>query len=221
MKFQWTKNEFGRSGILAIPEIGDSQPLVDTFYMDYLIENLDQDRLAIAAALVFGPYTSSRMSFSCPVSSEVARAIESFHEMSGLRVDPVNYSENHSPHGDSILHVSSRPQRGSGLNRIGHQRRLDVALLPTDKNSGALLTMDTLDVSSNAWLHSDFLSLPYAEDLCKIASGVLLSADLSAAGVAICKSDATLPSAIFEGAQRLLDTVGLSLGLSECAEELS
>lgn len=221
MKFQWTKNEYGRSGILAIPESGDSQPLIDTFYMDYLIENLDQDRLAIAAALVFGPYAGIRMSFSGAVSAAVAREIESFHQLSGLRVDPVAYGENHSPHGDSVLHVTSRQRHTKHENRIGQQRRLDVALLPTDKNSGALLTMDSLDVSSNAWLHSEFLATPYADDLCRIASGVLLSADLSAAGVAVCRSDAALPAHILQNAQRLLDTVGLSLGLVDCTEHLS
>ncbi|MCD4852202.1 hypothetical protein LN996_15400 [Arthrobacter sp. AK01] len=221
MKVQWTKNDFGRSGILAVPEAGDSHPVLETYYMDYLIENLDQDRLAIAAALVFGSYSGNRLSFTGRVSSEVARAIEAFHRTDGVRVEPVSYGENHSPHGDSILHMSSGHKHTTRSNRIGQQRRLDVALLPTDKNSGALLTMDSLDVATNSWLHSEFLPQPYADDLCKIASGVLLSTDLSAAGVAICRSGKALPAPVLSGAQRLLDSVGLTLGMAECAEHLS
>lgn len=221
MKVQWTKNDFGRSGLLAVSEEGDTHPVLDTFYMDYLIENLDQDRLAIAAALVFGSYSGNRLSFGGRVSSEVARAIEAFHQPHGVRVEPVSYGENHSPHGDSVLYVSMEHGHSKSLNRLGQQRRLDVALLPTDKNSGALLTMNSLDVATNSWLHSEFLSLPYASDLCKIASGVLLSADLSAAGVAICRSENSLPAPILQGAQRLLDSVGLTLGLTDCSEGLS
>lgn len=210
MKIQWTANSFGRSGILAISESGDTEPPVDTFYLDYIVENIDQDRLAVAAALTFGAYAGSRMIFENPVSAGVARAIEVFLMEHMIRVDPVNYAENSSLHGDSIIVLDHSGAHAAPRNELGQQRRIGVSILPTDRNSGGLLTMDSLSVASNAWLHSQLHPSGSAEDRSSVAAGVLLSADLSAAGIAMCESSGS-GSVDAAALRALLESVGLSL----------
>ncbi|MGO4145615.1 hypothetical protein AB4Y77_11060 [Paenarthrobacter sp. YAF11_1] len=216
MKVQWTRNDFGRSGILAVAEEGDTQPPIETFYVDYLIETVDQDRIAVAAALVFGPYVDSRLVFENPVSSGVARAIENLCANKAVRVEPVSYSENHSPHGDSVLHVNSHHRDSNFTNHVGQQRQVRVSFQPTDRSSGGLLTMDSLDVACNSWLHAELRPDVHGDVFCTLAGGVLLSADLSAAGVAICdtSTDDSLPA--YSQASRLLESAGLSLILTDC-----
>lgn len=216
MKVQWTSNDYGRSGILAIAEDGDTQPPIETFYVDYLIETVDQDRLAIAAALVFGPYVESRLVFENPVSSGVARAIENLYPNKAVRVEPVSYSENHSPHGDSVLHVNSHFRDPNFVNRVGQQRQVNVSFQPTDRSSGGLLTMDSLDVACNSWLHAELRPDAQGDVFCTLAGGVLLSTDLSAAGMAICDSSADEAQLVYSGVSRLLESVGLSLVLRDC-----
>ncbi|MEV7606239.1 hypothetical protein AB0N65_12440 [Paenarthrobacter sp. NPDC089322] len=216
MKIQWTRNDYGRSGLLAIAEDGDTQPPIETFYVDYLIETVDQDRLAIAAALVFGPYTDTRLVFENPVSSGVARAIENLYPDKAIRVEPVSYSENHSPHGDSLLHVNSHYRDTNFTNHVGQQRQVRVTFQPTDRSSGGLLTMDSLDVACNSWLHAELRPDAHGDVLCTIAGGILLSSDLSAAGIAICDTSSQEGSPVYSRATRLLESVGLSLVLNDC-----
>lgn len=216
MKVQWTRNDYGRSGILAVPEEGDTQPPIESFYVDYLIETVDQDRLALAAALVFGPYVDSRLVFESPVSTGVARAIENLYPNKALRVEPVSYSENHSPHGDSVLHVNSHYRDPNFVNRVGQQRQVHVSFQPTDRSSGGLLTMDSLDVACNSWLHAELRPDAHGTVFCTLAGGVLLSSDLSAAGVAICETSASASDPVYSRASRLLESAGLSLVLTDC-----
>ncbi|MGO4230369.1 hypothetical protein AB4Y72_16085 [Arthrobacter sp. YAF34] len=213
MKIKWTANSFGRSGMLAIPEGGDTQPPVDTFYLDYIVENIDQDRVAVAAALVFGQYANDRLMFEKPISAVVARAVEVFLRERLVRVDPVNYVENSSLHGDSILVLDHSGAHSAPDNQLGRQRHIRVCILPTESNSGGLLTMDSLRVASNAWLHAQRQPMRSSEALSSLAAGVLLSADLSAAGIATCESfDVTGPIQT-DSLRALLEPAGLSLSI--------
>lgn len=212
MKIQWSDNSFGRSGILAIPERGDTQPPVDTFYLDYIVENIDQDRLAVAAALVFGTYAGDRLMFENPVSAGVARAIEVFLGERMVRVDPVGYVENNSLHGDTTIVLDHVGAHTTPINQLGRQRHLGVSIVPTESSSGGLLTMDALSVASNAWLHARLHTAGFAEDRLYVAAGVLLSADLSAAGIALCDSAGVVASSVDTRAlQALLESSSLSL----------
>jgi hypothetical protein len=211
MKIQWTTNSFGRSGILAIAEDSDTQPPVDTFYLDYIVEDIDHDRLAIAAALVFGSYAGNRLMFDNPISAGVARSIEVFLRERMIRVDPVSYVENSSLHGDSIIMLDHSGAHAAPNNELGQQRQIGVSILPTDSSAGGLLTMNTLSVASNSWLHAQLHPSGSAEDSSSVAAGVLLSADLSAAGIAICESGDVGGSTGPQALRALLESAGLSL----------
>lgn len=212
MKIQWTTNSYGRSGILAIAEGEDTQPPVDTFYLDYIVESVDHDRLAVAAALVFGAYAGDRLSFENPISAGVARAIEVFLGERMIRVEPVCYVENSSLHGDSIIVLDHSGAHATPVNKLGRQRHIGVSILPTESSSGGLLTMDTLSVASNAWLHARLHPAGFAEDRSSVAAGVLLSADLSAAGIALCQSAGVVGRSVeTEALQTLLESSSLSL----------
>ncbi|WP_320535869.1 hypothetical protein [Pseudarthrobacter sp. IC2-21] len=215
MKIRWTANNFGRSGILAISEIGDTQPPVDTFYLDYIVENTDQDRIAVAAALIFGAYANDRLLFESPISSEVSRSIELFLAERSLRVDPVSFVDNNSIHGDAIIVLDHSAVHAPPQNQLGMQRRIRLSLLPTQFSSGGLLTMNSLSVAANAWLHAR-LNEGIGEDVSSVAAAVLLSADLSAAGLALCKEAHVLSDSVNPDSLRaLLESTGLSLVMGD------
>ncbi|MCB5272577.1 hypothetical protein BJG92_00079 [Arthrobacter sp. SO5] len=216
MKIQWTGNSFGRSGILAIAEKGDTQPPIDTIYLDYIVDIVDQDRLALAAALVFGAYAGNRIMFESPISVGVARAIEIFLRERTIRVDPVSYAENNSLHGDSIIMLDHSEAHTAPTNVLGRQRQIRVSILPTESNSGGLLTMDSLRVASNAWLHDQLRPPGFAEDRSSIAAAILLSADLSAAGINMCEPAGDGGSTTPDALRPLLESAGLSLVVQAC-----
>ena len=195
-----------------MPEKGDVRPGVDHLWLDHVVETVRADRLAAAAAMVFAEHTSSRFKFPEAVSPATARAIEALDPLGRRRVDLVLVSEAaRRPLGGAVLVVGVDDAAATVRNQRGMQRRVALNVLRTDRYSGGLLTMESLSVASNAWLHVVTEGSPLSAHLPFIAMAILLCDELGARAIelrsGLLESDPALARRLTE----LCNAVGLAL----------
>lgn len=211
MRFRWEENSFGRSGLVATPEKGDTTPVFAELWVDQVIETVHPDRLAIAAALLFHRSVAGDFRVSDPVSVEVARAIEALDPQGRLRVDAVHTRPQTLPADTTVLELGREGLHGTASNQRGVQRTFALSILRTDRYSGGLLSMDGLSVASNAWLHRQSGQEELAGWLPYLAVAVLLSQDLGAGAVALPAGVVSEPSETSQLVRALCNAGGLAL----------
>lgn len=211
MRFRWEPGSHGRSGVIAVPEAGDSLPLVDGLWLDHVAEPVHADRFAAAAALLFASRTRSRLKFPEAVSPSVAQAIEALDPLGRRRVDSVLVSAAPSPRGGAILVLGADDPGASVANARGRQRRVALNVLRTDRYSGGLLTMDSLSVASNAWLHTDDRGTALQAFLPYVAVGILLADELGIGGLELSADLLASDDDLTSRLTLLCNAVGLSL----------
>lgn len=185
MRFRWEENSFGRSGLTAIPEKGDTTPVFPELWVDQVVETVSADRLAIAAALLFHECVAGDFRVASPVSLEVARAIEALDRGGRLRVDSVHTRRSTQSVDTAVLELRREDLHGAVKNQRGTQRIFSLSVLRSDQFSGGLLSMDGLRVASNAWLHDREKGAELANWVPYLALAVLLSQDLGAGAIVV------------------------------------
>ncbi|GAB3526596.1 hypothetical protein GCM10027402_25540 [Arthrobacter monumenti] len=209
MKFKWEPNSFGRSGILATVEEGDTYPVASEFWLDLNLSKYHDDRFAAASALLFGHVTGARLAFTGRVSISVARSIEAIFPET-VRVDPVLYSDREMPRGESTLIVCNGRKGVAPDNGLHKQREFVLEIVRSDVYSGGLLEMDALTLSSNAWLHSETQSGKLGRWYPFLAAGILLAEETSASAIFIDAPD-IIEEPDFPLLSDLCSSVGLNL----------
>lgn len=209
MRFRWEQNSYGRSGLVAVPERGDVRPVFEELWLDYMVDALSADRLAVAAALTFYAQAGARFKVPEAISPATARAIEALDPTGRRRVDLVLASQLVPKRGTAQLVVGVDDPGGSVANSRGGERRVALNILRTDRYSGGLLTMDSLSLASNAWLHVKHGVSALAAQLPYVAVAVLLAEDLGAGAIELSADALDSDDALAGQLVSLCNAVGL------------
>ncbi|WP_148236484.1 hypothetical protein [Intrasporangium calvum] len=196
---------------MAIPERFDSRPLFDELWLDYTLDNVMPDRLAVAAALTFRQGLTKSFKVPDPIFTVTASAIEDLASSRDLRVNQVVPGELSRSRGNAVLVVNVDNPSATVVNTRGGRRHIAFNILRSDRFAGALLAMDSLSLASNAWLHQRHPSSPLEAHLPYLAVAVLTAEDLGAGAIALMTDVLESDRALAKKVRRLCNAVGLSL----------
>ena len=196
MKVFWRNELNGRSGIVVEPEGYDGTPWIKELWVDRSPIALHPDRVAIAAALVFGREVAGDLNFERPISIGAAESIKEFCNAPSLNVSPIDYEQRPFANGDGKMEILHNAISIPGSTHFLDSRSFSLSVMPSDQYSGSLISSNNLIVSSNAYLH-DARSQKYQNaSYGSLAIGVLFAEDL---GLDICASNGNaLPLAASE-----------------------
>lgn len=168
----------GRSALIAKTQTDDGSLAVDCLLMDAAPIEIDYDRIAVAACLIFGDGSNS-IEFDWPVSLRLAEAIAS----SGPRVT----SEIELGDGAEVSIQATHLQVELGFQVHSKTPSTDCArlsLVPGERFQGSLHGVKESIIGSNAWLLAEYVASAkvlagigalYSRDF--LASTVEVSAD--------------------------------------------
>lgn len=178
MKIFWRSELNGRAGIAAEPEGYDGVPWIRELWMDRAPVALHPDRVAVAAALVFGRDAVGDLEFELPVSIGVAESIKAFCRAPSLNVTPVDYEQRPFADGSGRMEVVTNSFSGSGQPHFLDDRTLTLSVMRSDQYAGSLISSNGLLVSSNAYLHDAQTHRREGTAYGSLAVGVLFAEDL-------------------------------------------
>lgn len=166
----------GRTALIARTETGDAVPAVDCLLMDAAPLEIDYDRVALAACLIFGG-SSDKLEFGWPVSPRLAGAISS---SIGCRVSSLIVERDDMVEAIQAtrLQVTLSLTIPSGTPPRDCTR---LTIVPSERFYGSLHGVKEAIVGSNAWLLTDYVSEAYV----MAAVGALYSRDFLASAVEI------------------------------------
>jgi hypothetical protein len=178
----------GRTALIARAEADDAVPSFDRLLMDAAPCEIDYERVAVAACLLFGGGSGDSIEFGWAIGQRLADAISA---SSGLRVrstivEPVDPTE--------AIQATSL-QVSFGLPSSAETPPMDQArlsLVPGERFYGGLHGIKESVIGSNAWLIADYVSEAYVS----AAVGALYSRDFLASTVLISGHEVISTSAL-------------------------
>lgn len=179
------QDESGRSGLEAKPEEYDAWPPLQHFLIDGPFPSRSSDRIAVAAALLFGQHVSGRLEFEDDVSADTAEAIQRFLHPTWISVTPLVFSPRASPMGNGTLRVAKDRTAPAPSNVWGERRDSLLVVHRSDHYAGHLRLTATLEVASNAWLFGRMHKKLAMSWLPYVASAVLFAESMHADRVAV------------------------------------
>lgn len=216
MKIVWESMDLtGRTGLRADVGEYDSYPPVAHFLMDAAPAQFSPERVAVASALLFGPYASGEFDVPLACSPTTASAIARYVDPGVCTVQPVELAPRALPVGSGItLAISDKHKGRMSPNRWDGIRHGTLRCIQSDHQAGALVGTTEILVATNGWL------LDRADDLghnrSVIATAVLFAESLRTDTVVV--TDANPQGASFLAAQRLLASCRLGLATDQTFE---
>lgn len=132
--------------LTAHPGEYDAAPPVASLLLDHQPQALHPDRVALAAHLAFGRSTSGVLELPTPCSPAMAAAIRRDSDGVVDAVQPVELYPKGLPAGSVTAHLTDT------LDGFSDPRRAGIAVLPSHAFNGALRTLTSVAVASNAFL---------------------------------------------------------------------
>lgn len=189
----------------------DSSPNNPAFILRSSPLNLQPDRIAVAATLLFGDNFGGIVDFGRPVNLVTAGGIQDY--CSPVKVYPKQIDEGPKPipAGSRNLNIF-RGEWGGGLPAIENSLNESyLFLMDSSHFDGVISFQRGLAVSSNLWLHGQSVERSIAWHL---AAGVLYAGMFDANLITVPQQVALDASSDYlRRAQNLLGTVGLGLQL--------
>lgn len=187
MKIAWTTHDnSGRHGLRAEVGTYDAVPPIDTYFFDGPPILNDPDRVAVAAVLLFGRYTSGALEAPDACSPATASAIVRYLEPAAVSVTPVSLEPRALPVGAGLCIVSEEGDEVTApANAWGARRNFVLRSLRSDQYSGALASMSTLDIATNGWLHARTGDVGLTRRAASIALAVLYAETLQFDEIAV------------------------------------
>lgn len=169
MKIKVEHNTYAPFSLVAERSEYDALPPVDTLQVDFTPVAVNPDRLAVAAYLAFGAYSSGEFVLPQKFSPATAEAMEQDSAPVQLRPYPVEYYPKALTVGQATASLSFE------LGALADGSALVV--LPADRYNGMITSPNKLLVSSNAFLF-DALGSEEAGIRARLAVAVLFAEDL-------------------------------------------
>lgn len=216
MKLKWTDDDTGKSGI-SVTELErfDSPPIVSDFWLDARPIHLNNDRVAIASALIFGRNSLGSFRLPAHASPITSECIVELAKPGFRSVEPIEWYPKAVPEGDGVLRISEINSENRQIEIFGSDtiNVINFYLLRTSQFAGALMGSGLVSIASNAWLfnrssETDFIA---AESLLAVA--VLFAEDLGCTTIELHGNylPFSLPINVIE---RMLEASRLTLLLS-------
>lgn len=210
MRLTWTQNDGrGRAALALEAPLTSALPL-DRLLLDAHPAVLSYDRVAVAGALVFGPWLSGAVELPGAVSPHVAEALDTYCATGRVRTWPATVNaDSHFTTGRRLLAVADarRPQvpaaPQTNAEALLHLRR-------SDRGSGSLIGLDQVVVAGNAYLLASTGEQRAPLPVVTLAVATLFAEDLGAAAVALAGDHSTTPDEL-AGVEALLASVDLAL----------
>lgn len=174
MRFRVQSESTGTHALLsAVPGEYDGFPAPSELLVDSGPQYLSADRVAVGAALIFGPWISGEVQFESAVSPLVASSIREYLGMDDLAVGPVELSPRALPPGSRTAHISV----DAWQRAVWSTGEIGFSSIGMHLSAGALRSASSLAVVSNAGLLAGArpearafeahlgLAVLYAEDL--------------------------------------------------------
>ncbi len=221
MKLHWTDESTGRCGI-SISEIErlDAPPVVPDFWLDARPITLNNDRLAIASALIFGPSSLGHFQLPSPASAVTAECIVELAKPGFRSVEPIDWGPKPIPEGGSTLRISEPEPDNRTLKLVGSDsiNVINFQLLRTSRFAGTLMGMGSAAVASNAWLFNRGSEQDPIAAESLLAAAVLFAEDLGCNTIELYGSFVPF-RAPREVIERMLEATGLNLKVSSDLQE--
>lgn len=172
----------GRAVVHATRGADDAPLAIDRLILDVPPRGVHDDRLAVAAVLLFGERAASEISFPREISHELAEAVHAAYGVKTISkvATPKRAASEDEPEADArdalqVTTLAVGPATGF-TERTPGVDRARLGLVPGERFQGALFGIKEAIVSSNAWLLADVLD---PTDV-MLAVGVLYSEDFLA-----------------------------------------
>lgn len=212
MRLTWRQNDgAGRAALGLEAPLTGALPL-DRLLLDAHPAVLSYDRVAVAGALVFGPWLASSVELPGAVSPHVAEAVDAYCSRGGVRTWPAAVNrDSHFSTGRRLVAMAdaARPQSPPTLQANGdallHLRR-------SDRSSGSLVGLDQVVVAGNGYLLSATGEHRPTLAVVTLAVATLFAEDLGASTLAPT-GEGVRPSEQLVGVEALLASVDLALAL--------
>lgn len=173
MRVTWTSTSRGQVGFQAEPQEYDAIPPVDSLLLSHPPLSTNPERMAIAAYLAFGYWTSGDLVLPQRLGPNTATAIERDLTHVQVRPGPVEYYPKPLDSGMHDVQVT--------FDAIGSASRIPaISVLNSSAWAGSIRGIHQLHVSSNAFAPDGFCAGSFQSIRARLAVAVIYSVDLSA-----------------------------------------
>lgn len=208
MKITTTTEPTGSWGFRAEPGDYDATPSLDSVMFDRQPRVLSPDRAAAVAYLLFGHLVSGNFESPQWHTPALAQAIVDDAQPAWVQTQPVELYAKPLPTGRRAVRLGVEGVADFEPGPIQPGDGYDLRVMRSDRSSGARTTFASLEVSSNAWLHTVGQGVERRLRLA-VACGVVYAEDLAADHFVVGHGAAPAPA--IERVRRLLDTVRLGI----------
>ncbi|MDR0505131.1 MAG: hypothetical protein LBG70_04935, partial [Bifidobacteriaceae bacterium] len=150
------RDKTGQGALRAQVEEYDAAGFPDRLLLDDPPGTWRHDRLAVAAAILFGQRASGRLWFENPVSPLVATAIHEALPSANLNVGPIDFKPSANLAGDGTLAVRlvgcDTPVSWQEMRRASKGAVVALSIARTDQAGGSLRGTFESTMATNAWL---------------------------------------------------------------------
>lgn len=182
MKITWKGTLSGQVGFHAELQEYDADPPVESLLLDHAPVAMNPEREAIAAYLAFGHWSSGDLQLPHRLGPNTAAAIERDIRHVAVRPGPIEYYPKPLELGIREVHV------GFDASYV-RDDPATIAVLPGSGWTGALRTLRSIAISSNAFALDMAASQDFAAIRARLAVAVLFAADISADTLVLTASD--------------------------------
>lgn len=180
MKISLVNELNGRFGIVAEAQGYDGALWLRELWLDRRPVAMHQDRIAVAATLAFGRKAANELTLESAISPGTAQAIKNFNSNLSLNVSPVDYNQKRFPEGSNALRVVGDDSSAALANSVEARREMSIRVLRSDRFAGSLMSMESLSISSNAFIFDVNAAEQGEKGFARLAVGVLFAEDLGA-----------------------------------------
>lgn len=204
-----TASPANQFAISVTPEPYDAIRFPHSLLLDSAPAAVDADRLAVAAALLFGTRTGDRLVLPEGVSPLACAAAEQYLSPSTTRVGPVEHEARRIPPGPARLIVrGDSDYRPVSAVPVTTYRTSTIRFTRSDQWAGPTFAVDEVIVPCNGWL---FESPQTSRGVVLLALGVLFAEDAGAGLLVVPELENESP-AERERLGALLAATGLRIG---------
>lgn len=202
----------GRAVVHATQGADDAALAIDQLILDVPPRGVHDDRMAVAAMLLFGGRAASEISFPRKISQELAETVNAVYGVRTISkvAKPKRAALDAEPEADAdaplqVTTLTVGPVTGFAERTPGVDRAR-LGLVPGERFQGALFGIKEAIVSSNAWLLADVFD---PTDV-MLAVGVIYSEDFLARELQV-ELEGDSEARASEGARQLCAAVGLGV----------